>query len=48
MDLIADLNRRQGQTFVIVTHAPEVAARCHRIVRMKDGRIISEERGNGR
>jgi putative ABC transport system ATP-binding protein len=45
MDLITDLNRRQGQTFVIVTHAPEVAARCHRIVRMKDGQIISEERG---
>ena len=45
MDLIGDLNRRQGQTFVIVTHAPEVAARCHRIVRMRDGRIVSEERG---
>jgi ABC-type lipoprotein export system ATPase subunit len=43
MDLISDLNGRQGQTFVIVTHAPEVAARCHRIVRMQDGRIISEE-----
>ena len=45
MDLIGDLNRRQGQTFVIVTHAPEVAARCHRIVRMRDGQIVSEEPG---
>jgi len=47
MDLIGDLNRRQGQTFVIVTHAPEVAARCHRIVRMRDGRIVSEEAAGG-
>ena len=45
MDLIGDLNKRQGQTFVIVTHAPEVAARCHRIIRMRDGQIVSEEAG---
>ncbi len=43
MELITDLNRRHSQTFVIVTHAPEVAARCHRIVFMKDGEIVREE-----
>jgi putative ABC transport system ATP-binding protein len=43
MDLIVDLNKRHMQTFVIVTHAAEVAARCHRIVRMQDGRIVTEE-----
>jgi putative ABC transport system ATP-binding protein len=43
MDLIQDLNRRHQQTFVIVTHAPDVAARCHRIVHMKDGQIVREE-----
>jgi putative ABC transport system ATP-binding protein len=43
MDLIVDLNERKDQTFVIVTHAPEVAARCHRIVHMKDGQIVREE-----
>ena len=43
MNLITDLNARKNQTFVIVTHAPEVAARCHRIVHMKDGRIVREE-----
>lgn len=47
MDLIVDLNRRHAQTFVIVTHAPEVAARCHRIVHMKDGQIVREELLNG-
>jgi len=43
MDLITDFNRRQGQTFVIVTHAPEVAARCHRIIHMTDGQIVRED-----
>ena len=43
MNLIVDLNRRHTQTFVIVTHAPEVAARCHRIIHMKDGQIVREE-----
>jgi putative ABC transport system ATP-binding protein len=43
MELITDLNRQHHQTFVIVTHAPEVAAKCHRIVFMKDGEIVREE-----
>ena len=43
MALIIDLNRKHNQTFVIVTHAPEVAAKCHRIVFMKDGEIVREE-----
>ncbi|MEX2246596.1 MAG: ABC transporter ATP-binding protein [Dehalococcoidia bacterium] len=43
MDLIQQFNRQHNQTFVIVTHAPEVAARCHRIVYMKDGQIVREE-----
>jgi putative ABC transport system ATP-binding protein len=47
MSLIVDLNRRHQQTFVIVTHAPEVAARCHRIVHMKDGQIVREETPQG-
>jgi ABC-type lipoprotein export system ATPase subunit len=28
---------------VIVTHAPDIAAQCHRIVHMKDGKIVREE-----
>ena len=43
MALITDMNRRHRQTFVIVTHAPEVAARCHRIIHMRDGQIVREE-----
>ena len=39
MDLILDLNSRNGQTFIIVTHGQEIGDQCHRIVRMRDGRI---------
>jgi putative ABC transport system ATP-binding protein len=33
----------EGQTIVVVTHEPDVAARCHRIVRIRDGRVASDE-----
>lgn len=44
MDLMVELNRSHGLTYVIVTHDPAVAARCHRVVYMADGRILREER----
>lgn len=34
----------EGQTILLVTHDPEIAERCHRVVRLKDGRIVSDER----
>jgi putative ABC transport system ATP-binding protein len=43
IDLIAALNRDQGQTIVMVTHEREYALGCHRIIHMEDGRIVSEE-----
>lgn len=39
MDLIFGLRERHGTTIVLVTHAPELAARCDRIVRLADGRV---------
>jgi len=47
MSLMQTLNREHQQTFVIVTHDPGIAQRCHRIVHMRDGEIESEERPNG-
>lgn len=44
MALMEDLNRRHQQTFVIVTHDPGIGARCHRIVLMRDGEIVGEQR----
>lgn len=43
MDLLARLNREQGQTFVLVTHDSAVAHRGNRIIRMRDGRVESDE-----
>jgi ABC-type lipoprotein export system ATPase subunit/ABC-type antimicrobial peptide transport system permease subunit len=43
LDLLDDLNQ-QGKTIVLVTHEEEVAARASRIIKMNDGRIVSDER----
>ncbi|HEY0580910.1 MAG TPA: ABC transporter ATP-binding protein [Chloroflexota bacterium] len=44
MQLIDRLNRENGQTFVLVTHARDVAAHAGRIIRMRDGQIESDAR----
>lgn len=44
MRLMEQLNNDNRQTFVIVTHDPAIGARCHRIIRMKDGQIVGEDR----
>jgi ABC-type lipoprotein export system ATPase subunit len=38
MELIVDLNIK-GQTFIIVTHNPEVAKYCHRTITIVDGKV---------
>ena len=42
MDLLAELND-SGSTLVIVTHDNSIAERCSRVIRILDGRILSEE-----
>ncbi|SEV92030.1 putative ABC transport system ATP-binding protein [Cognatiyoonia koreensis] len=39
MDLLFDLRDRHGATLVMVTHSHELARRCDRIVRLRDGQI---------
>jgi len=43
IDLMHDMNRRLGTTFIIVTHDPAVARRTERILIMGDGRIVRED-----
>jgi len=38
------LEAKAQQTFVIVTHDPEVGDRCDRVVRMMDGEVVSDGR----
>ena len=40
--LMRRLNQENQQTFVIVTHDPEVGMKCDRIVHMRDGEIVDE------
>jgi putative ABC transport system ATP-binding protein len=43
MDLLFGLRDRHGATLVLVTHAPELAARCDRVIRLTDGRIAPSD-----
>jgi lipoprotein-releasing system ATP-binding protein len=39
-DILQDLSKNKKQTIIAVTHDPEFAAACDRIIEMKDGEII--------
>ena len=41
LDMFQELNRRFRQTIVMITHNPEAAQHCNRIVRMRDGMIVN-------
>jgi len=42
MSLLQELNL-QGRTLIMVTHDPAIAEQCHRIVRLLDGRVVSDQ-----
>ncbi|MEJ2351729.1 MAG: ATP-binding cassette domain-containing protein, partial [Anaerolineales bacterium] len=46
MDVLVELNREQGLTFILVTHDRRVGARSGRIVRMRDGLVEDEQPAN--
>jgi putative ABC transport system ATP-binding protein len=47
MDLMRRLNEEKGVTFVFSTHDPMVVERARRVIRLRDGRIESDERRPG-
>ena len=43
LDIMREMNERHGATFVFSTHDPMVMERARRLVRLRDGRIVSDE-----
>ena len=44
LDVMAQLNHTHGTTFIFSTHDPQVMDRSRRLIRLRDGQIISDER----
>jgi len=44
METLVSLNRKEGLTIVLVTHESDIAAYADRIVTMRDGKIVTDER----
>jgi len=44
LNLIIQMNRNSGTTFILVTHNPEVAGMTHRVISLRDGKIEKDER----
>ena len=45
MELLKEINKKLGTTFLLVTHDKEIASKCSRIMQMDDGLIIDNGRG---
>src|SRR5215510_7210835 len=42
LDMLRDLNKKLGQTIVMITHNAEAAARTDRIIEMRDGHVVNQ------
>jgi macrolide transport system ATP-binding/permease protein len=48
MNTLVTLNRQQGVTVIVVTHEADIAAYADRVVTMRDGGVVSDERQDSR
>jgi putative ABC transport system ATP-binding protein len=42
LEMFRELNEKFGQTIVMITHNPEAAAACSRVIRMRDGLVVDK------
>jgi putative ABC transport system ATP-binding protein len=47
IDLMRDMNRRDGTTFLFSTHDPKVMSHASAVIRISDGRVVAREKPNG-
>ena len=47
MDLFHEMHEKYHKTIVLITHNPELAEECQRVLTLHDGRIIAERKGSG-
>ncbi len=47
MDIFHRLHEERGKTIVLITHSPELAEECERILTLSDGLFIGERKGSG-
>lgn len=48
MDIFHRLNKEQHKTVVLITHSPELAEECDRIISLKDGKVTGVRPGRGK
>jgi putative ABC transport system ATP-binding protein len=44
LDMLLELNRQEGATLVMVTHDPALAQHADRVITLRDGVVVSDER----
>lgn len=48
MDLFHEMHEKYHKTIVLITHNPQLAEECQRVLTLRDGRIVGERRGSGK
>jgi putative ABC transport system ATP-binding protein len=42
LDMFSELNKKFNQTIIMITHNPEAAENCNRVIQMRDGVVVEE------
>jgi putative ABC transport system ATP-binding protein len=42
LELLAGLRQQRGMTIILATHDPQIAARCDRLIRLRDGAVVDD------